>query len=219
MSKKEKDNKEWVKYKKLISERPHEFAFSNDLEIIIDEEQVEAFEEMSGKTIGVCYESSYRMMVVDLVFDGKKYFAYERLLQTVEKGSVVMIPIYRDNFLLLNQYRHALRDNQYAFPRGFAENGFTAEENCKKELMEELGCNTNSVDFLGTLVVDSGLNGDKVSVFACEVDGFTEKQGYEGIQNVLEVSKSKMKELIAENLITDGFSLSAYAMFMSKAGK
>lgn len=211
-----KTNPEWLKYKKLMKERPHQFRFCNELEIITDEVLVTEFETNTGRTIGVLYESPYRILVVDLVYDGKTYFAYERLIPTVDTGAVVIVPIYQGRFVLLSQFRHALRDYQYAFPRGFAEEGFSAEENCEKELREELGCEAKKVEFLGNVVSDSGLRGDKANVYLCEIESYEEKQGYEGIDTVIELSMKELQSYIAEGKINDGFSLAAYAMYMSK---
>lgn len=211
-----KTNTEWIKYQKLIVERPHHFISCKELEIITDETKVTDYENTTGKTIGVTYESEYRIMVVDLVYDGKTYFAYERLLPAIDTGAVVIVPICKGNFVLLNQFRHALRDYQYAFPRGFASEGISAEANCRKELQEELGCETKNTIFLGTIVSDSGLSGDKVNVYLCEIDYYQERRGYEGIDTVMELSTSEFQKYIAEEKINDGYSLAAYAMYMSK---
>lgn len=211
-----KANIEWIKYKKMMEERPQHFVVSNELQIIVDEKKVTDFENKTGITIGINYESAYRIMVVDLVFDGKNYFAYERILPAVDTGAVVIVPIYKGKFIILKQFRHALRDYQYAFPRGFASEGLSAEENCKKELREELGCETKEISFLGTMVADSGLSGDKVNVYLCNIDSYKECQGYEGIRQVVELSLSEYKEYVAKGKINDGYSLAAYAMYVSK---
>ena len=214
-----KSNQEWLRYKQLMQERPHHFRYCNDLEIIADEILIAEYEANTGRTIGVVYESTYRILVVDLVYDGKSYFPYERVIPAVDTGAVVIVPIYQGRFVLLNQFRHALRDYQCAFPRGFAEEGLSAEENCKKELREELGCETNRVEFLGTLVSDSGLSGDKVNVYLCEIESYEEKQGYEGIDTVIELSEDEFSKYIEEGKIDDGFSLAAYAMYICKVSK
>lgn len=150
-------NKEWDLYMKLRKSRPYEFRNTGDLRIIIDEEIIREFEEKNNVKIGVVYSSTYHLMVVDLVEDnlGNK-FTYERLLPVVENGAVVVIPKIDDKFVLLKQYRHALRDYQFGLPRGFAKVEVSAEENAKKELEEELGSITVDLPkFLGTVIADS----------------------------------------------------------------
>lgn len=199
-----------------MNERPNYFSSCNELEIITDERIVTEFETKTQRTIGVTYESPYRIMLVDLVFDGKNYFAYERIIPAVDTGAVVIIPIYNNKFILLDQFRHSMRAHQYAFPRGFAEPNLTADENCQKELYEELGCIVKNTKFLGTIIADSGLCGDKVNVYLCEIDSYEEKKGYEGISSVLELSREDFLKHIAESKINDGFSLSAFSMYISQ---
>lgn len=216
MSNQTKTNTEWIKYKKIMTEHPQHFLHSNELKIITDEKIVTDFENNTGKIIGVNYESEYHIMVVDLVYDGEKYFPYERLLPAVDTGAVVIVPIYNGNFVLLEQFRHALRDYQYAFPRGFASKGLSAEENCRKELKEELGGEIKEIVPLGTVVSDSGLSGDKVNVYLCHIDSYEEHHGHEGICQTIELTASQFQDYVAEGKINDGYTLSAYAMCLSK---
>lgn len=205
-------SKEWIKYKKLIAERPELFKNSGPIDIVLDEEIVESYEQKTGKTIGVCYESEYNILVVDLVCEKQgQYFAYERLLPTVEKGAVVCVPKYTDKYILLKQYRHALRDYQYAFPRGYGELGLSPEENAQKEMREEMNACVETVSFLGNIVADSGLLGNKVDIYLCAISSYSQPESYEGITELIEVSEDELEQMIKENKISDGFTLSAYA--------
>ena len=122
-------SKEWRDYLDLAEERPELFKASSRLQIIMDYESVQQFERNTDKKIGVVYRSAYNLLVVDLVENMKgERFAYERLIPAVKKGAIVSIPVYDDKFVLLKQYRHAMRAFQYAFPRGFGEEGLSAEE-------------------------------------------------------------------------------------------
>lgn len=204
--------KEFARYLELMKERPEEFDNTDaEYEIISDPEKVSRFEAETGKIIGAVYESRWHIMVVDLVTtDGKKYFAYERLMPAVRKGAVVALTMCGDDsYILLKQYRHSLRDSQYSFPRGFAEKGLTPEENLRKELNEELGAEPEEVKFLGTVVADSGVSGVKVSVYLCRVNSFEERKHYEGIKKVEVFSRGELQKMICEGKITDGFTLSA----------
>lgn len=117
-------SKEWRDYLDLAEERPELFKASSRLQIIMDYESVQQFERNTDKKIGVVYRSAYNLLVVDLVENMKgERFAYERLIPAVKKGAIVSIPVYDDKFVLLKQYRHAMRAFQYAFPRGFGEEG------------------------------------------------------------------------------------------------
>ena len=205
--------KEWYDYLELIKERPEEFAVKEEMKIVLDENAVMEYEQKTGKKIGVIYKSDYRIFVVDLIQDIEgEYYTYERLLSTTKDGAVVALPIYNNKIVLLKQFRHALRDYQYAFPRGFAEPGLSPEDNIKKELMEELGANISDLKFIGTIVADSGLSGNKVSVFKCILENIELKYHYEGIQDIVLLSKEELKQWIQEGKITDGFTLSAISL-------
>ena len=91
-------------------------------------------EELYGYKFGVVYQSNFNTPIVDPIKSSnseapKKFFPYERIVSPNGKNGVVMIPKYKNNFLLLNQYRHAPRKMQYSFPRGFSEDNLTSSEN------------------------------------------------------------------------------------------
>ena len=206
---------EWKRYIRLAEERPEDFVQSDRLEIVWDEETVERFEKDSGRKIGVIYESDYHILVVDLVREGERIFAYERLLLK-QSGAIVAIPRYKGKFILLRQYRHALRSEQYAFPRGFGEPGVSALENVKKEISEELGTQREAVHniiHLGQVVADSGVCGGCADVFACDVEEWDVPVNYEGILSALLLSEKEFTEYIEAGKINDGYTLSAFCLY------
>lgn len=220
------ESREWKRYLELLAERPEAFA-DGMLNIITDEKLVDEFAEKTGKKPGVVYESPYHIMVVDLVCEKGEgcdeaknaelggCFTYERLLPAVPRGAVVAVPVFDGKFVLLRQFRHALREEILCFPRGFGEAGIKPEENLKKELLEEIGAEkVENVRFLGEIAGDSGALGTKAKVFACNISEPKFKPGYEGISAVELVSEEELKSLISAGGITDGFTLAAYALFL-----
>lgn len=128
------------KYLELSRTCTELFAQSEELPLVLDPKELYAFAQKSGRRIGIVYESHYHLMVVDVVrAKNGSLFAYERLMNRVMRGAVVIVPYYNGKYILLRQYRHALREYQYGFPRGFGEEGISAKENAGKELWEELG--------------------------------------------------------------------------------
>lgn len=210
-------NKEWIEYKKIAEERPELFKNSEDLSIVFDEILVKEFENISGRKIGCIYKSEYNIFLVDLVIDksGNK-FAYERLVPNAKSGAVVAIVNYKNKFVLLNQFRHALRGNQLSFPRGFGEEGLSELENLKKELYEELGSDIKSYKYLGNVVSDSGIGNNRVSIFYCEISEFSIKTNYEGINDVVLLDENEFIDYIKDNKIDDGYTLSAYTLYKLK---
>ena len=118
------------KYLELSRTCPELFAQSEELPLVLDPKELYAFAQKSGRRIGIVYESHYHLMVVDVVrAKNGSLFAYERLMNRVMRGAVVIVPYYNGKYILLRQYRHALREYQYGFPRGFGEEGISAKEN------------------------------------------------------------------------------------------
>ena len=206
---------EWKKYLQLKKEQPRLFQNNGNIKIVFDENIVENYQIETGNKIGVVYDSQYNMLVVDLVYEVEdKYFSYERILPKVKEGAVVIVPKYKDKYILLKQYRHAMRDTQYAFPRGFGEEDLNSEENVIKEIYEELSARATNIKYLGSVIADSGLMGNKVSVYECEIDCYVQKEANEGIVDIIEVSYEKLIEMVKQEEIDDGFTLSAIAMFV-----
>jgi 8-oxo-dGTP pyrophosphatase MutT (NUDIX family) len=178
--------------------------------------ELERQEELFNYQFGIVYKSKYNQMVVDPIMgsDGK-FFPYERVIPTAGNG-VVIITIHDDNFLMLKQFRHAIRSEQYSFPRGYAEPNVSPEDNVKKEILEELGASVkNEPVLLGRFEPDSGLTSSSVMVYLCEIDDYTEKHNYEGIRQVVEITEMQLQERIQHGEISDGFSLAAFEIYES----
>jgi hypothetical protein len=83
-------------------------------------------EEITGDEYGLVYKSPFNTLLVDAIVSdvrapqsGACYYPYERILPTAGDGAVI-VPICHGKLVLLRQFRHALRDYQLSFPRGFA---------------------------------------------------------------------------------------------------
>lgn len=206
---------ELERYIDLIKERPHEFKNSGSIYIEKNIDIIKNFEKSNNRKIGVLYESNYNILAVDLVYsidkdNNKKYFAYERIIPKAKNdSSVVIVPIYNNKIILLKQYRHALRDYQYSLPRGYGEDTVQVEGNVRKELSEEIGATTTDIEFLGKVVPDSGLSGNKVNIYKCKVLEYNENVNVEGIEEIKAISIDKIEQMILNGEINDGFTISA----------
>lgn len=203
-------------YKELMKSRPELFE-DGVIHIVKDEETIAQYEKETGRDIGIVYKSAYNMVLVDLVYiEEGKYFAYERLVPTVAKGATVILPVCNGHFVLVKQYRHALRNYQYSLPRGYGENKLSAAENARKEIREELGAEATNIRYLGECVANSGISGDKVAVYTCEVDNISTDVREEGIVDYILVTEKELKEMLRTGKINDGFTMSAYALFKAQ---
>lgn len=118
-------------------------------------------------------------------------------------------------YILLDQFRHAGRQMELAFPRGFGEPGLSSEENLKKELWEELHMDVTGCRFLGSVSGDSGISSAKADVYLAFVQppSIQKKQPpHEGIRERLFLTKEQMQSYIRNGHIQDGFTLSAWCL-------
>lgn len=208
----------WEDYLQLMAERPEDFAGSDTLRIITDESEVRAFEKETGSVIGVIYHSPFRIFVVDLVEDADgRRFTYERLMNHVRDNAVVTVPVCQGKFVLLEQFRHSIRRNQYAFPRGFGEPGLSGADNARKELSEELGAQVEQVLHLGAVVADSGMCGTQVEAYVCQVTDVRLMRHYEEIEDMVLLTPEELREWIGQGKVDDGFTLAALSLYHSRS--
>lgn len=210
--------KSYIQYSKEIEmtgDTPIKIADVSDANVV---HKLSRLEELFHYRFGIAYKSKYNMMVVDPVAGGEnEYYPYERITHANGKDGVVMVTVHNGNYVLLKQYRHALRKVQYAFPRGFAEVGEEPSYTAIRELEEEIKAKvTKEPVLLGRLAPDSGLSSIRVYVYQVEVDDYEVQTGHEGILDCVEVPIDTFKEWLKDNsedvLKDDGFTLGACAL-------
>ncbi len=204
-------------YLSLAKERPALFTPSDIYPIVTDPTVIRDFEQRSGKQVGVIYRSPFNTLVVDLIAGENGYFTYERVIPTASGRGVVCVPVVDGKLLMLQQYRHAIRRSQLCFPRGYGENGISSQDNAKKELAEETGAVARECVYLGSVVADSGLIGAECDVYLCTLDTFREDSHEEGITKILLLDEAELESRIQSREIDDGFTLSAYMLYKTKA--
>lgn len=183
-------------------------------------------EEITGHPFGKIYESPYNTLLVDPIMKknpGKgelRFFPYERVVPKNGNGVVMMVTCH-GKFILLKQFRHALRRTQIGFPRGYGEKGISPKDNAKKEIREELGedavVNGDPIK-LGVVTPDSGLSASSAEVFLVDVEKYDKSSREEGIVEILELTEQELEDRICrvkddENRIDDGFTLAAYTLY------
>lgn len=201
-------------YFELAAQRPDLFVQSETVPLVLDEGRMRAFSEKSGKSMGLVYDNRpYYMVLADLCLDGEREFSYARVVypQPGTNGSVA-IPRKDGKFGLLRQYRHPPRAESLEFPRGFGERGLTPEENVRKELREEMGAVASGVTCLGSIRADTGLSAGCIQIFLAEISSYDVQVGHEGIRELVWLTEEAFREAVAAGDISDGITLSAYAL-------
>lgn len=201
-------------YLDFIKETGFCYKDNNMIEMITDFDKIMDYCKKTGNNIGIINRNEYNVHVIDLVRNkNNQIYEYERIVKAVQGNSVVVIPFKENKIILLKQFRHALGDYQYAFPRGFGEISLSPKENARKEIIEELNCDSKDYIFLGNIVADSGLCGEKVYVFKCSVEPPCIQEYYENIASYIEVDETELSDMIRNRLINDGFTLSALTLY------
>lgn len=212
-------------------------------------------EELTGKTFGIAYRSPFHIMLVDPAiksgFDAKtctdnEIYAYERLVATKDGAGIVSVPVLRDEngkpkFVLIKQFRHAIRREQWNFPRGFGENGLSALKNTQKELYEEICAvlwdpekqseirynkedpessddPTPALVELGRITTDSGSQCDTVAIVQAEVKSHAVPENHEAIIDSKEVDAEELRNMIMSHQIDDSFTIMAFALWSYRNG-
>lgn len=92
--------------------------------------------------------------------------------------------------LLVRQYRPVVRDYTLEIPSGHVEQGKTAEEWARQELLEETGYVAHQVHFLGVRAADTGRLGNRIWFFFA--DGVTQQS--QPTEEGIELVRCNMKE-------------------------
>lgn len=101
--------------------------------------------------------------------DGKTYpYTY-----VVNRDSVCILPIYRGNVVVIEQYRHTLDQWMLELPAGGIDFGETSEEAARRELKEETGFVSGALVFLGEYFMNQGISSAKCDLYFTECEAKT----------------------------------------------
>lgn len=193
--------------------------------VILEEEDIHATElqmaqrlkaenlPTSWAQVGIVYQDQYTMMLRDAVrFPDGSLGTYIRLVS--EENSppgVIILPLHQDHVLLIRHFRHATRTWHMEIPRGFGTQGFSAEENACRELKEEIGAIPSRIVSLGQIYPNTGMSLECDEIFYVEVESYGDAEALEAIAEIQPTPVPEFERMIRENVITDGFTLAAYA--------
>lgn len=212
-------------YFALAARRPDLFVQSPYVPLCMDRYAMLTFHTQTGKPVGLVFDNGRFYQVVADLIDTPERFAYARMVYPDRKGNgTVMIPCWQGEgktlFGILHIYRHALRARSGGeFPRGFLEPGLSPEENCAKELREELAVRPELLDRLvplGGTRADTGLSGGEALVYLAQISG-PQPQGNAGHEGILSSEWLTLDELLRRircGEIKDGFTQNATLLYL-----
>jgi ADP-ribose pyrophosphatase len=216
-----------MNYDELISKNPSLFDNKNALlNIILDQKTINEWERrkeaelrqrglpLEWAKIGIILDDPYNIIVRDLVqFPDGDIRGYGRSIATATlKGGrgVVVLPEYQGKILLLHQYRHPTRQWHYEIPRGYGEPNIPPVENAHKEVEEETGGKISELVSLGDFYNNTGFESASVALFYAKLASVGKANVNEGIESFVWVTVKELEEWIANEKITDGFTIAAY---------
>lgn len=133
-------------------------------------------------------------------------------------GAVVLVKSAK-GFVFVEVSREANKGVFIEAPRGSGETGETARQCAVRELEEEVGfkiCEDWLVE-LGTLQPNSAILASTVVAFFVDVDQASPCSSTDSeIENLVIIPEDQIKNFIRSGRITDGFSLSAFALLWAK---
>ena len=137
------------------------------------------------------------------------------------KGVVVLPVDYTGNILLLRHRRYVEKEPMLEIPRGIMNSGETYARGAMRELYEETNIKISEEDIeeLGRIHADSGLINENTMIVLARVKEFSEVKCNDANEKILGyqiVTITELADLIHKNIITDGFTLAAFSMFVAE---
>lgn len=202
------------RYFDYIEMFPEFFSQNHSLRIITDRKVIEEYALNNNTDMGVIHENKYFAIVVDLLEteSGNRYTS-TRIINRNGYNGVVVVPIYNEKIVLLEQFRHGTRKLEMELPRGFSDPGLSPKENALKEIFEEIGGKVSKLESCGSVISDTGLTGGEVHVFICNLESIGNMSREEGIKGYKLLSVAEIEELIYKGIIKDAFTISAISKF------
>lgn len=211
-------------YLKLAEQRPELFTNADTLRICTSRSAMLEFERNTGKKVGIVHNNSPYQYILSDMIEGKKPFAYLRVVPCSAEAGTVMLPRWTDDngnefFGILKMYRHATRSVHLELPRGHLDPGLTPAENAVKELGEEFGVrreNIRQLKQIGASYADSGLTSGMVRFYLVDLSGPLPEAalGHEGILAGKWLPRAEFLDLLRSGTIMDGMTMNAVLHFL-----
>lgn len=164
--------------------------------------------------IGVLLDDPYNVLIRDLVKfpDGEMHGYIRSIAAASLRGGhgVVILPEYQGKIMLLHQYRHPTRQWHYEVPRGYGEPNIPADENARLEIEDETGGKISELISLGEFYNNTGYESASVALFYAKLSSVGKANVNEGIESFVWLTVKELEEWIANEKITDGFTIAAY---------
>tara|TARA_R110002049_G_scaffold72395_12_gene186717 strand:- start:1784 stop:2356 length:573 start_codon:yes stop_codon:yes gene_type:complete len=144
-----------------------------------------------------------------------------------DRGDSVAILLYEkesDSLIFTNQFRYPTVQSDSGWiveiPAGSVEDNDIKEERAKKELLEEIGYEINSLEFVSSFYVSPGGSSERIFLYYQEVSSKNKVDEGGGVTSekedieIVKFSASEIEKLLLENRIRDAKSIIALQWFL-----
>lgn len=137
----------------------------------------------------------------------------------VEKPNfALIIPVERDGFHLVEQYRYPVSHRSWEFPQGTLPNREDADPAtlARRELAEETGLRAGRLRHLGRIYPAKGMSSQACAVFVANQleAGQHSREHEEQDMRQRWFARSELEDMIRSGIITDGSTIAAYMLYL-----
>lgn len=136
------------------------------------------------------------------------------------KEGVVILAFFNSKIVLINQYRHAMKEWLYELPAGMLSDNEDPAEAARRELIEETGYIPERIISLGNYYPSPGSTTEKIHLFfaLCNESKNAEPEDSEQIE-VLTVTENEFQQMIDQNTFLHSGGIVAYYKYLIKKHK
>lgn len=167
--------------------------------------------------VGVAFQDQYLLLLRDAVrFADGSLGTYIRTVSPAGSfPGVVMLPLWRNQVLLVRHFRHATRTWHLELPRGFGSDP-DPRVSARSELTEEIGATGVRLVDLSESYPDAGGDSQPVAFFLANVDSYGKPELREAITDILPTPVAEFERMISHGELKDGYLLTAYGLAKAK---
>ncbi|MGH3852790.1 MAG: NUDIX domain-containing protein [Pseudonocardiaceae bacterium] len=137
----------------------------------------------------------------------------------VEKPDfALIIPVERDGFHLVEQYRYPVSHRSWEFPQGTLPNQEDGDPAAlaRREFAEETGLRAGRLRRLGRIYPAKGMSSQACAVFVAEQleVGQHSREHEEQDMRQRWFSRSELEDMVRSGIITDGSTIAAYTIYL-----
>jgi ADP-ribose pyrophosphatase len=206
-------------YLLLAQDAPHTFAAGGDgaYEILLNAHHIAVakqavLEERRAQglscddlRVGILADDPYLRLLREAVrFPDGSFGLYNRL--TVPAG-VSMLPVFREQILLIYRFRHGTRGWHLEAPRGSLSLNASIEDDVRRELQEEIGATTHDLVPLGQMHATSGCSNELHHLFVAHITSYGTPDPHEAIKDIRLFDVAQFEALARDGRITDAPTL------------